>query len=143
MLEAAEPGDGHERPWSLVKRFFDYLEANADIYWEVPALEFANGTPPEDASAEEEDGLYDAAYAGVTYHDSADDNQEGSLADEGELQAEFELERAAGQLTPRLRFLSTLARPWQIAARAAESGQAERADLTSWPATGRSNQEPC
>lgn len=142
ILETPESGDGHERPWSLVKRFFDYLEANADVYWEVPTLEFASGTAPQDASAKEEEGLYDAAYAGVTYHDSADDNQEGSVADEGGLQLEFALEGEAERLVPRLKFLATVARLWQIAARHAAAGQDRQADLNAWLTGARARQEP-
>jgi hypothetical protein len=142
ILETPESGDEHERPWSLVKRFFDYLEANADVYWEVPTLEFDSGTAPPDISSKEEEGLYDAAYAGVTYHDSADDNQEGSVADEGGLQLEFELEGEAERLVPRLKFLATVARLWQIAARHAAAGQDRQADLHAWLTGARARQEP-
>ncbi|HEV3449068.1 MAG TPA: hypothetical protein VG099_30815 [Gemmataceae bacterium] len=142
ILETPEAGDGHERPWYLVKRFFDYLEANADVYWEVPTLEFDSGTAPPDTSAKEEEGLYDAAYAGVTYHDSADDNQEGSVADEGGLQQEFALEGEAERLVPRLKFLATVARLWQIAARHAAAGQDRQADLHAWLTGARARQEP-
>ena len=137
LLETPAAGDGHERPWSLVKRFFDYLEANADAYWEVPTLEFANGMTHQETSSEEEEGLYDAAYAGVTYHDSADDNQEGSVADEGALQQEFELEAQAERLVPRLKFLSTVAQLWQIAARHAAIGEDRQADLNAWLGSAR------
>ncbi|MEI4927532.1 hypothetical protein Q8G50_33995, partial [Klebsiella pneumoniae] len=50
------------------------------------------------------------------YRDSADDNQEGPIADGGEVREEFDLEREGERLARRLRFLSTLARLWQIAA---------------------------
>ena len=108
--------NGQEETWPLIQKFFDFLEANADAYWEVPGLDFANGNGENGGEEEPEEGLYDAAYAGMTYRDSADDNQEGSVAEgEGELHQEFDLERASERLLPHLRFLSTVARLWQIA----------------------------
>jgi hypothetical protein len=130
--------------WRLVAKFFDYLEANAEEYWQVPVLE----TGPEELGvmpreAEEED-LFDAAYDDVTYQDSARDDEEGPVAEGGELHADFDLERQAEYLGRRLRFLSTLARLWQIAARyrpsaAGESEpERERAEtLGAWLNTAR------
>ena len=96
----------------LVLKFFDYLEANAEDYWQAPALDTA-------ATAEDESegkDLYGAAYEDVTYQDSTDDNQDSSVDDGGPRQ-EFDLEHQAEPLEKRLHFLSTLARLWQIAAR--------------------------
>jgi hypothetical protein len=104
-----------EEIWSLAVRFLDYLEANAEDFWNVPALFQDEPVPPGDRDPE--DDIFDAAYEGVTFHDSADDDQEGSVL-EGSAQAErSDLEAEAELLGPRLRFLSTSARLWQLAAR--------------------------
>jgi hypothetical protein len=133
--------------WPLVKRFLDYLEANAEDYWQVPTLD-SLGTSTPSTAGEETESLYEAAYADVTYRDSADDNQEGSLADSHEAQPEFDLEAEGERITSRLRFLSTVARLRQIAARLApsakDSNAAQQKDrnqvLNAWQAGARVHQ---
>jgi hypothetical protein len=95
----------------LIVRFFDYLEANAEDYWQVPELELPG--PP--LCEEREDDLFGAAYEDVTYQDTTDD-EEGAVSDGGPVE-EFDLEPEGERLEKRLHFLSTLARLWQIAAR--------------------------
>jgi hypothetical protein len=103
----------------LVIRFFSLIEANADEYWDVPALlNEAEGTEAEEA---EEEDLYGAAYEDVTYRDTTDD-QEGAVSDGGPEQPPYDLEEDAERLERRLRFQSTLARLWQIAARFLSGG---------------------
>lgn len=117
----------------LVRKFFDYLEANAEEYWHVPKLKDTGA----EARAEREEDLYEAAYEGVTYQDSADDDQEGSLVGDEPPREEFDLEAEGETLVKRLRFLSTVARLWQIAARRAPLDAEVRA---GWLATARANQ---
>jgi hypothetical protein len=129
----------------LVEKFFDYLEANAEEFWQVPTLELADAA----VNGEEEvEDLYSAAYDDVTYQDSTGDD-EGAVSDGGPVE-EFDLEREGERLEKRLRFLSTLARLWQIAARflagnAAEAPAAPALEripvLPNWLATARSNQQ--
>jgi hypothetical protein len=135
--------------WSLVKKFFDYLEANAEEYDQVPVLDL-NGVRPEGPSTgEEEESLYSAAYEDVTYRDSADDNQEGAVIDGEGPEKEFDLERKGERIHRRLRFLSTLARLWQIAAHQSEPEPTEssaladerRETLGQWLASARDNQQ--
>jgi hypothetical protein len=98
----------------LVRKFFDYLEANADENWEVPQLERST---PEEAEEDEEDDPYRAAYEDVTYQDSTDDGQEGAVIDDAPVGKDFDLEQDARWIEKRLRFLSTVARLWGLAAR--------------------------
>jgi hypothetical protein len=128
---------------SLVMKFFDYLEANAEEFWQVPALELMGKVEAEN-DEDDTEGLYSAAYDDVTYQDSTDDN-EGAVSDGGPAD-EFDLEQESGRLEKRLRFLSTVARLWQVAARflaavhADGTGNAEgRAALASWLNSARSN----
>ncbi len=116
-------------PWPLIRRMFDYLEANAGELWSAPAVpvindsskpqksdhgdELANGTNERD----EEDELFDAAYEGVVYRDSADDGQEGeTMDDRPAFHRETEFELIEKQLEPRLKFLRTIAQLWQMGA---------------------------
>ena len=118
----------------LAVKFFDYLEANADEYWQVPKLDLlGTGTEvaedddeeknqddnEDEADAEgddEEDSIYSAAYDEMTYRDTTDDDVEGSVMDDAPKQ-DFDLLPEADRLETRLQFLSTLARLWNIAAR--------------------------
>jgi hypothetical protein len=97
---------------ALIVKSFDYLEANAEEFWEVPTLELVEA----EAQEEEEEDLYGAAYEGVTFEDSTDD-PEGAVSDGGDAGGEFDLEREGERLDRRLRFQMTLARLWQVAAR--------------------------
>jgi hypothetical protein len=125
-------------PSELIAKFFDYLEANAEEYWHVPSLDVSrNGEEHE----EEEEDLYSAAYDEVTYQDSGGDADEGGLVESGPVE-EFDLESEGERLEKRLRFLSTLARLWQIAARAvaAEGGPGED-HTAAWLAEARAKRQ--
>jgi hypothetical protein len=115
--ERRSPAAGMAAPaagWALVKKFFDYLEANADEHLQLP--EWDDTASPE-TEAEEEEGLYSAAYDEVTYRDSADDDQEGTIVEGPAPSRDFALEWAAEPIQRCLRFLSTRARLWLIASR--------------------------
>lgn len=147
MLAVANPGEavgadvGPAR-WPLICRFLDYLEANAEEYGAVPRLDVAGtGAAAAEAADDEEEALYGAAYEGVTYRDSTDDDVEGEVLDTGP-QRDFDLEEEGQRLEKRLRFLSTTARLWNIATRGrAEPDEAGgRADtLRAWLGRARAN----
>ncbi len=138
LTQPAGEADGAALPPSeerraLVVKFFDYLEANAEEFWEVPALEVVG---PE-ADDEEEEDLYGAAYEDVTYEDSTDDS-EGAVSDGGPAE-EFDLEREGERLDRRLRFQTTLARLWQVAARLSGSEGGADAPAAGWLRAARDN----
>jgi hypothetical protein len=131
---------GPNTSWKTVKKFFDYLESNAGEYWQVPSLEpedWEEGEDPDD-----DDNLFEAAYEDVTFQDSADDDQEGEVW-EGPPQTEFLLATEGNAWGERLHFLTTLARLWQLAARAlaeATLPEAERtAMLDPWCSAAQEN----
>jgi hypothetical protein len=129
--------------WPLTRKFFDYLEANAEEYGRVPTLGAHQPEPGEDA-ADENGGLFDAAYEDVTYRDTAADGTHGDLADEGAPAEPFNLEDQTEHLEKRLRFLSTQARLWQIAARhdpGAEAVAERTSVLMSWLTAARIQQQ--
>jgi hypothetical protein len=138
-----EGGGGGERVAprrELIVKFFDYLEANAEDYWHVPALEMPGPTAIEEG----EEDLFGAAYEDVTYRDTTGNDDEGAVADGGPVE-EFDLEQEGERLEKRLHFLSTLARLWQIASRAvtedARIGQDWGQAPAAWLRTARDNQQ--
>ncbi|MEX0938365.1 MAG: hypothetical protein WDZ59_10945 [Pirellulales bacterium] len=113
--------------WPLVEKFFAFLEANAQAYWEVPQLQLTSsgGVTAESEAADHEipageddddDFLFNAAYEEMTYSDSTDDGVEGDIFESGPDTSQFELEEEGKRISQRLGFLATLARLWQIAA---------------------------
>jgi hypothetical protein len=72
---------------------------------------------PDETEAQDDEDIYSAAYDEFTYQDSTDDEEESAVADGQGRASEFDLEQEGERLEKRLRFLSTLARLWQIAAR--------------------------
>jgi hypothetical protein len=128
---AAGPLPPPEQRHGLVARFFDYLEANAEEFWQVPTLETPRAAADE---ADDEEDRFEAAYEGVTYEDSTAGPDEGAVADGGGPPSEFDLEHEGERLEKRLRFLSTLARLWQVAARAASADRG--------PAAGEARESP-
>jgi hypothetical protein len=146
MLALTSPADGADA-WPLVKKFIDYLEANAEDYWQVPTLEVSG---PAERGEEAAEGLYGAAYEGVTFRDSADDDQEGAVADGGGPREEFDLQAEGERLVKRLRFLSTVARLWHVGSgyrQAPAEGAGRPPDpereqvLLTWQAAARANHE--
>lgn len=106
-----------DEPLSLLVKFFDYLEANADQLWRVPGRELFGDAPEEE---DDEEDVFAAAYEGVTYEDSSDDGREGETIEGGgpahlENDSLSQIERVLDQ---RLRFHATLARLWRWAAEA-------------------------
>jgi hypothetical protein len=144
MLALTRPPSEGEAPavdrQALAVKFFDYLEANAEEYWQVPSLDLAR--PTEDEPAEED--LYGAAYDEVTYQDSTGDEDDGGVDDGGPVGAEFDLEREGERLDRRLRFLSTLARLYQVAGRflSADPGAGQHLQtLQGWRTAARDKQQ--
>ena len=111
----------HKR-WELTRKFFDYVEANAGEYWEVPQLELGQtpegAEPPDQQAPDEEGGLFSAAYENVTYRDSTDDGFEGQMLEGGENPTDFELAVEGDRILRRLAFWNTMSRLWRMAASA-------------------------
>ncbi len=69
--------------WPKVRKFFDYYEANAEHFWSAPQFNLGSRkSGPRDWDRElmdadedqdDQDGLFDAAYEGMTYRDTTDD----------------------------------------------------------------------
>lgn len=133
------------QPGPLLIKFFDFLEANAEEYWNVPRLDLLGeaDTPLPQPEEEDENTLFGAAYEGVTYKDSTDDDNEGEVLDFMP-QKDFDLAREAERLEGRLRFLSTLARLWNIGTRIlrgvpGDDHRAAQEALRAWLPRARKN----
>ncbi|MGI9516615.1 MAG: hypothetical protein ACR2NP_06210 [Pirellulaceae bacterium] len=125
-LVAAEPSSGfYLETWGHIRKFCDYIEANAGDFWNVPkfGLDTANGNATENGADglptatmdDDGDNLYRAAYEDMVFRESADDGFEGSVFDTGNrseesIQAEFQ------RIADRLEFLQALAEYWLEAA---------------------------
>lgn len=139
------------RRWALTRKFLDYIEANADELWQTPRFELGQeqgkaAVAPEEPQGEEEaewDSLFDAAYEGVSYRDSADDGVEGEMFETGQSPQDFELVFEAERIVSRLSFMATVARLWRLAASASLSAAATLPDrdeiLAAWAAQAQAN----
>jgi hypothetical protein len=120
VLDAVQEKKPGVEAWPLLHKFFDHLEVNAEDYWQVPQLE--TDLPRRKKQGKKRDSdIFAAAYEDVTYEDTTDDGEEGSLAEVGpKLGGDYYLEEEGERITKRLRFLATLARLWQVVARQAQ-----------------------
>jgi len=127
----------------LAVKFFDYLEANAEDYWNVPRLDvLGTGDVQPGEAAEPEENIYEAAYEDVTYKDSAQDDVDAEVLDIMP-EKDFSLSAEAERLEPHLKFLATTARLWNIAARTIRlvEGGGSRARLGDWWQRARHNRQ--
>jgi hypothetical protein len=140
--------------WPLVRKFFDYYEANAEQFWSAPQFVLAKPkSEPRDWDQEltvaeqddDSDGLYDAAYEGMTYRDTTDDGMEGSIFDSSDEGSQGELEAESKRLAEHLSFMQSLARMWAVAADVAVADKNDddlsdhRQSLTAWASRAREN----
>lgn len=142
-----QPGDDDEPAspsdvWRLARKFFDYLEANAEEFWSAPEFRLQrNEKPPRDWDQEltsvdqgdDDGGIFDAAYENMTYRDTTDDGNDGAIFDFGDNFTLEELESESKRLVDHLTFLQSLARMWAVAADVAISASnAPPSDEASW-----------
>ncbi len=127
-IDDGEPADRQTPPqrWILARKFLDYLEANAEELWEVPRFELAGEeSAGNDEEGEEVDDIYGAAYEGVTFRGSTEDDIDSEMlegGDTGGAASDFELVEEAERIVARLTFLATLAHLWKLAAVASFGG---------------------
>jgi hypothetical protein len=138
-LAGMDPADAAAvvQRWDTARKFLDYLEANAEEFWNVPSFALGggkngsgkngngksggkgNGTQRSEATAGAEDAddedAYASAYEGVVYRDSTDDGVEGSIFETDE-SSHDELVSESRRVANRLAFLTTVARLWKLAA---------------------------
>lgn len=119
--------------WSVAQKFFDYLEANGDQYWQPPSfrltkaggrrgrsggdLAISGGVDfnENDEEGNDQDALFRAAYDDVVYKDSTDDGVESETSEEGSDNKD-ELQLESNRLSQHLTFLNAIAQMWKGAA---------------------------
>ncbi len=118
--------------WNRIRKFYDFIEANAEHYWEVPRFNYdrqgkaaepdlhdPHGFDELDEVANEDDSsdkdIYGAAYDEVSYTDTTDDGVEGDVFGSS-LTSDDALEAEVDRVLDRLEFLSTIASYWGVAA---------------------------
>ncbi|MBM4001373.1 MAG: hypothetical protein FJ297_17870 [Planctomycetes bacterium] len=130
LAEKDEPGPGAaEARWRAARRFFDFLEANAEQHWRVPRFELGTSrrsSASDRAKAEsvgdgddpdnDADGLFGAAYEEMVYIDQTDDGIDAPIYESESKVSEDEFDREANRLVERLSFLRCVARLWKTAA---------------------------
>jgi hypothetical protein len=122
--------------WTLIRRMFDYLEANAGGLWNVPAFQgdfaaLASHSDEDNAEVDEllfggssdidddedDNEVFGAAYDGVQFRDSADDGELGEMLSGGRGPGEpTEFEVLENHVEHQVKFLRVLAQLWQMAA---------------------------
>ena len=107
--------------WDSSRKFVDYLEANADKFWQVPHFQLGSGKNGNHRGAsletgeEDEEELYKSAYEEVVYKDSTDDGNQGAVWDDDDVTHD-ELLSESKRVADRLSFLATVARLWRLSA---------------------------
>ncbi len=128
---ATEDAAAAEQRWHAARRFFDFLEANAEAYWRVPELELgvirrfdqgsaagmAGESDEQDEEGQEppESDLFGAAYEEMVYVDQTDDGMDSPVFETG-TESEDEFDAEARRVIERLSFLRCVARLWKISA---------------------------
>ncbi len=123
----AEPvsPEAMDQAWKQIRRFHDFLEANAELYWQVPEFQIGcviSKTDPPLEPLEPEDpteDIFKGAYPeNFIYVDTTDDGIDGSVHDGGNDidPSEEALAAEVDRVLDRLEFLGTLASWWRIAA---------------------------
>ncbi len=135
LLRTTNPEDVNpEEIWNRIRKFHDFLEANADQYWDVPKFEVnrkpldsklprelfdeleEEGDPfGESSEGEDESNVYGAAYDDVVYQDTTNDGIEGEIFDDS-LSTDDAFEAEVDRVLDRLEFHSTIAEYWSVAA---------------------------
>ena len=124
----SEQSPSPEDIWTRIRKFYDFIEANAEHFWEVPKFDtnrsylspegnheagLADEEPFEEP--DDNDNLFDAAYEKVTYRDTSDDGMDGEIYDDS-LSTDDALEIEVERVLDRLEFLGTIAGYWGVAA---------------------------
>ncbi|MFM8188581.1 MAG: hypothetical protein ACKN85_08885 [Pirellula sp.] len=125
--------------WSLIEKFFAYVESNAEEYWQAPVFELLDGRRKRSSEKsdlepgldeDDTDNPFGSAYEDFIYKDTTDDGVEGPVYETG-LGNDEEFIAESKRIGEHLIFLSGLAHMWK---QVAESG--------AWLCYPESNAEP-
>ncbi len=119
LLDAHSSPEMATETWQRVRKFCDYMEANAGEFWNVPKFELSGrgaGIKDQrellsDEIVEDDENLYRAAYEDMVYRETTDDGFDGSVFDSS-VQSDEDLHYEVERLNDRLEFLESLAHYW-------------------------------
>ncbi len=122
-----------EAIWNRIRKFYDYIEANAGQYWNVPEFRLMAsserrgesdrpdnedrspaGSESDPFDDDDDQSLYQAAYDDVTYTDSTDDGVDGDVFGESDNETDAALEAEVDRVLDRLEFQETVASFWRV-----------------------------
>lgn len=134
LLNTTDPEElPPEDIWNRLRKFYDFIEANAGFYWNVPRFEVnrqPNRPNPREEyfdevegeenydgtdAVDDEEDLFRHAYDDVTYTDTTNDGNEGEIF-EGNINSDDDLEAEVDRVLDRLEFLNTVSEYWSVAA---------------------------
>lgn len=112
-----DQGSKQRKAWDLARKFLDFLEANAESFWEVPRFQVGKSATGGTPTLEEESGddEFSSAYEDMVYKDSTDDGISGSIFESSDNSHDMLLSESK-RVADRLAFLATVARLWKMAA---------------------------
>lgn len=105
----------------MLGKFMDFLEVNAESYWQIPEFELGDKSKQQTQAESDDviqdgpDEIYGAAYEDVVYRDSTDDGMAGQIFETDDHKSD-QLETEARRLEERLQFHETVAKIWQMLA---------------------------
>ena len=119
-LDQAADDEVVKATWERVRKFYDYLEANAGAFWDVPKFDLAHPNSPEstaeglaeDAWDDDDSGeLFSAAYEDMVYRETSDDGFDGAIFETGDTSDE-DLQQEVERIGDHLEFLEAVALYW-------------------------------
>lgn len=110
----------YQTTWSRIRKFCDFVEANAGDFWKVPR--FGKGSQNDSGDPDggleneiiepnDDDDLYRAAYEGMVFRESTNDGIDGSIYDPG-VHSDESIQAEMHRIVDRLEFLQALAEYW-------------------------------
>ena len=111
--------DQRNEIWNRIRKFYDFIEANAESYGVVPEFKIGRSLTGSDQTNDlgdlDEPDIFSELYKDVTYQDTTNDGNDGPIFDSSD-QTDEELEAEVDRVLDRLEFLATTANFWRIAA---------------------------
>ena len=122
QLNDSRDPQAYTETWQRIRKFCDFVEANAGEFWKVPGFgPWTNGAVGnhdeqnellgDGQIADDGEDLYRAAYEDMVYRESTNDGIDGSIYDPS-IHSDESIEAELHRIIDRLEFLQALAEYW-------------------------------
>ncbi len=118
LLQEDPTSERYTETWNRIRKFCDYVEANAGEFWNVPKFSFGTKTALETTAeneltenADDDQDLYNAAYEDMVYRESTDDGIDSSIYDPSQ-KSDDSIQEEMHRVIDRLEFLQALTDYW-------------------------------